>query len=100
MDFKKAQKQVSDCRKVAEDLLPLITETPRLRMGAFASCMEVRVLYRFSVLTTAYCYFKDDTQRLFWTDEIWKALKRFWLPCSALGLYSFSVSRRDTPTTG
>lgn len=40
-DTKKAEKQLSDCRKAAEDLLPLIKETPRLRMGAFSCSMEV-----------------------------------------------------------
>eukprot|EP00904_Undaria_pinnatifida_P007341 jgi/Undpi1/3737/HiC_scaffold_16.g07106.m1 len=39
-DFKKAEKQVADCRTVAEGLLPLIEETPRLRMGAFSCAME------------------------------------------------------------
>ncbi|CAM9935921.1 unnamed protein product [Pylaiella littoralis] len=39
-DSKKAEKQLSDCRKAAEDLLPLINETPRLRMGAFSCSME------------------------------------------------------------
>ena len=48
-DMKKAEKQLSDCRKAADDLLPLISETPRLRLGAFSCAMEVRpavVVYR------------------------------------------------------
>ncbi|CAN0428311.1 unnamed protein product, partial [Scytosiphon promiscuus] len=39
-DTKKAEKQLSDCRKAADGLLPLIDETPRLRMGAFSCSME------------------------------------------------------------
>ncbi|CAM9200237.1 unnamed protein product [Scytosiphon promiscuus] len=39
-DTKKAEKQLSDCRKAADGLLPLINETPRLRMGAFSCSME------------------------------------------------------------
>ena len=41
-DFKKAEKQLADCRTAAEGLLPLINETPRLRMGSFSCSMEVR----------------------------------------------------------
>ncbi|CAN0245159.1 unnamed protein product, partial [Ectocarpus sp. 4 AP-2014] len=39
-DVKKAEKQLSDCRTAAEGLLPLIDETPRLRMGAYSCSME------------------------------------------------------------
>ncbi|CAB1098097.1 unnamed protein product [Ectocarpus sp. CCAP 1310/34] len=39
-DLKKAEKQLSDCRTAAEGLLPLIDETPRLRMGAYSCSME------------------------------------------------------------
>ncbi|CAM9957854.1 unnamed protein product, partial [Ectocarpus fasciculatus] len=39
-DFKKAEKQLADCRKAAEGLLPLINETPRLRMGSYSCSME------------------------------------------------------------
>eukprot|EP00752_Nemacystus_decipiens_P009240 g8253.t1 len=39
-DFKKAEKQLADCRAAAEGLLPLINETPRLRMGSFSCSME------------------------------------------------------------
>lgn len=43
-DLKKAEKQLADCLTVAEGLLPLIEETPQLRMGAFSCAMEVRVV--------------------------------------------------------
>lgn len=43
-DFKRAKKQLADCRTAADGLLPLIHETPRLRMGSFSCSMEVRAV--------------------------------------------------------
>ncbi|CAN0448239.1 unnamed protein product, partial [Discosporangium mesarthrocarpum] len=35
-----ADKHLRNCDKAVEELLPLILETPELRSGSFANCME------------------------------------------------------------